>query len=400
MPIDAGSSRSRAGWRGYVPCRAVRSLALTIVPIPAPRSRGVRLRSLAVGQPERGRAPTRSQRITLCVVKGYYELTPSGRARRARRAALAALESYDVEVAGLRLLTNDTNGIFRVEATDGQRYVMRVGRGGNIGHSLAQVRSEIEWLAALDRDTDLRVPVPVANTAGKAVTLVEVPGVPDRRNCVLFRWLPGRLLSDDLTRRNMEAYGTLFARLHEHAGSFRPSPTFGPVRYDRTFPFDEPVVLLDPARSTFVSKAQRDVFAAGAELVQQAIDDLRPREPMRILHGDLHRWNVLVDRDAVAAIDFEDLTWGWPVQDLAIALYYLKSRDDYPTVRAAFRTGYERVRPWPDASGREIEVFIAGRALVLANDVALLEEPEYRAEAPAWMARFEGRVRALLDVER
>ncbi len=333
----------------------------------------------------------------------FFELAPSGRARRIRRAAMAALKAYDLPVARVRLITNETNGIFRIDAGDGRRFVLRVGRGGAIGHTPTEARSEVEWLGALARETDLLVPAPVANRDGEAVTHVEVRGVPHARDCVLFDWVPGRQLDDDLRPETMSAYGALAARLHEHAATFRPSPMFEIVRYDRVFPFDQPVVLFDPARTSFVTDVQRDVFRAGAEVLERAIESLRGREPARVLHGDLHRWNVLVDRrsgdaaPAVAAIDFEDLCWGWPVQDLAIALYYLHEEPTYPEILAAFRAGYEAVRPWPDVTGAEIATFIAGRAIVLANDVELLEDPEVRADGPTYMARFERRVRRLLE---
>ena len=331
-------------------------------------------------------------------MKDFFDLTPAGRSRRLRRAAVAALESYDLQVQSMRVLSTDTNGVFRVDGTDGNRYVLRVGRSGNIGHSLDQVRSETDWLAALGRDTNLRIPIPVINFAGEAVTQVEVVGVPDERNCVLFGWLPGYLLDRHLTHRNMEAYGALAAQLHEYAGSFHPPPGFSIVRYDRVFPFDEPVVLFDPTRSPFVTDGLRRVFAAAADQVRQVIDDLQDREPARVIHGDLHRWNVLVGGGGIAPFDFEDLMWGWPVQDLAIALYYLEREHNYLDLRTALRAGYEQVRPWPDVTGVEIDTCIAGRALVLANSVELLEEPEYRQKAPEWMAGFGERIRGLLDL--
>lgn len=332
----------------------------------------------------------------------FFELPARSRARRLRRAAVAAIEAYGLHVAGLHLITAEMNAVYRVVAADGQRFVLRIGRGGTIGHSTAEVRSETEWLAALARDTDVRVPAPVANAAGELVTQVDVDGVPGARDCVLFRWLPGRLLGEDLRPAWYRAYGMLAARLHEHAATFQPSPAFGIVSYDRAFPFEEPVVVLDARLSAFTTKAQREVFAAGAAVVQRAIDELRRHEPPRVIHGDLHRWNVLVvpqrgGAATAAAIDFEDLAWGWPVQDLAIALYYVVREPAYPALLEAFRAGYERVRPWPDRTGDEIDTFIAGRAIVLANDVELLEEPEVRARGRDWMIRFEGRVRAFLE---
>lgn len=314
-----------------------------------------------------------------------------------RGVALAALGQYDLEVERMSLLSNDTNAVFRVVDVEGRSHVLRVGRGGHIGHSLDQVRSETQWLRALATDTDLRIPTPITNRRGSAVTRIELDGVPHVRNCVLFTWLPGRLLDGHLTEANLQACGALAAKLHLHAASFRPPPGFSIIRYDRVFPFDQPVVLFDEERTRFVSNDHRDLFAAAAERVQAAIDRLRGAEPMRVLHGDLHRWNVLVDRGKVAAFDFEDLVWGWPVQDLAIALYYFQRQEEYRDLRGALRAGYEKVLPWPDRTGNEIDAFIAGRALVLANDVELLEEPEFEEEGPHWMDVFAERIRMILD---
>jgi hypothetical protein len=67
-------------------------------------------------------------------------------------------------------------------------------------------------------------------------------------------------------------------------------------------------------------------------------------------------------------------------------------------VREGFRHGYERVAPWPEAEPGELEAFIAGRALVLANDV--LQMPPAALgdlDVPEFFARAERRLRALLD---
>jgi Ser/Thr protein kinase RdoA (MazF antagonist) len=328
-------------------------------------------------------------------MKGFYDLTPQGRSRRLHRIARLALESYPLPDPQLRVMSTETNAVFRVDTSAG-RYVLRIGRGGNIGHSLEQVRSEAAFLAALSAAEVIRAPAPVCNSEGDFVTRVELAGVPDRRNCMLFEWLPGRLLDGRLTLDHVRQYGSLAARLHMFAESFRPPECFSIVRYDRVFPFDEPVVVFDPQQAAFVTGRQRELFRAAADIVQDAIDDLRRRESPRVVHGDLHRWNILIDHGTMAAFDFEDLMWGWPVQDLAIALYYLEGEDNYRELLTAFQTGYEHVRDWPDRTGREIDTFIAGRALVLANDVELLEEPEYRAAAPEWMAGFASRISSLL----
>ena len=58
-------------------------------------------------------------------MKPYAALTVRGQARRLRGLALEALKQYDLEVARLRLVTNDFNGIFRVDTIDGRKLILR-----------------------------------------------------------------------------------------------------------------------------------------------------------------------------------------------------------------------------------------------------------------------------------
>jgi hypothetical protein len=51
-------------------------------------------------------------------MKPYSALSEQSQARRLRPLALNALKSYDLDVAHLRLVSNDFNGIFRVDTTE------------------------------------------------------------------------------------------------------------------------------------------------------------------------------------------------------------------------------------------------------------------------------------------
>ena len=327
-------------------------------------------------------------------MKPWGELTRLGRLRRLHRLARRALAEYRVPVSRVELITEDLNAVYRVRTGSGDGFVLRVGATGPIGHDVGQVRCEVTWLQALASHTDLAVPVPVPSRSGDLITEVSDPGVPDARTCVLFEWLPGRTVDGRITAGSLEAYGRLAAGLHRHAARFRFPQACRPLSYDRVFPFDEPVVLFDDG---VLSPARRTLFRAAEQLVSEAIARLRAAEPMRILHGDLHVWNVLVHGGVAAAIDFEDLVMGWPVQDLGIALYYLSLRPGYREMLNAFRRGYEEVAPWPDHTGDEITAFIAGRTLVLANDVELLVRAGDEFDRAGFMERAEWRLREILS---
>lgn len=120
----------------------------------------------------------------------------------------------------------------------------------------------------------------------------------------------------------------------------------------------------------------------------------RSNEPMRVLHGDLHPWNVMASRRGLAPFDFEDLVWGWPVQDIATSLHFLQGRPDDEALVAGFRAGYETVAPWPECRAGQVGTFVIGRNLVLAND--LLITPEWQTEAAPYLERYEARSRTFL----
>ena len=343
--------------------------------------------------PRGTRRPADAALVHHLAMTEYHDLTVRGRARRLRRLVDAALARYDLDVVRVRLITNDTNGIFRVDTADGARYAVRVGLGGGIGHSVGEVLAETEWLAALAAETELTVPVPMTTRDGEPFVTVEVPGVPDPRNVVVFSWLEGRPLGERQTAASMRAYGILSAGLHVYGARHQPGAPDALPRYDRLNPFDEPFVLFE-AEQHLMPPDRRAVFAAAAERVEEELEALeRSHEPMRVLHGDLHPWNVMASRRGLAPFDFEDLMWGWPVQDVATSLYYLQGPDLEDRL-TSFREGYETVAAWPERRERQVATFMVGRALVLAND--LLITPEWRDEAAPFLERYEVRFRAFL----
>ncbi len=53
---------------------------------------------------------------TTPMIKQYSELTVHGQARRLREMAISAIGHYNLDVARIRLITNDFNAIFRFQS--------------------------------------------------------------------------------------------------------------------------------------------------------------------------------------------------------------------------------------------------------------------------------------------
>ncbi|MGI9665825.1 MAG: phosphotransferase enzyme family protein [Acidimicrobiia bacterium] len=325
--------------------------------------------------------------------KDYFELTDRGRAMRLRAVAIRALEKYDLNVVRIRAMTDATNGIFRLDSSDGSRYAMRVGLGPPAGHTKGEMRSEAEWIASLIEQPNVQVPAVIAARDESQVVTAAAEGVPHERPCVVFSWLEGPLLADRIDQHNFELYGAAMADLHVAALSFAPSPEFTAPRYDKVYPYDLPFVVFSDAGDDLLPPKREAVFRQGYDIVDKTFSGLSTTGPMRMIHGDMHGWNVKINRGRIAVFDFEDMVWGWPIQDIGVAMYYYWRRDDFDSLVEAFRRGYETVAPWPGRDGDLWSVLIA-RSLLMANDV--IQQPEWIDEAPTIYELGEKRITDML----
>ncbi len=328
-------------------------------------------------------------------MKPFASLTERGQGLRLRELALAALRHYPIEVLRLRLLTNHFNAIFKIDAARGGPYVLRINVSGH--RTRLDIQSEMLWLAAIRRDTDITVPGPVPNADGEFVTTVAAEGVPEPRHCAIFGWLDGRKPNRQPALRTIQRLGSTMARLHQHANTFQPAASFTSIRQDTVWTFGDPDDLFDAPGANALSTNQQAMFRAAADRAQQEFDDrYATPEGLRFLHADFHLGNVKLRRGAIQVLDFDDSCWCFPEQDIGIALFYLQHRPDYPALRDAFLSGYASCRPLPGPEDGLIETTRHARGFGVAGFVAQTENPAIRAILPDLLNGMEPELREWL----
>lgn len=323
----------------------------------------------------------------MTTLKPFEQLTQRGRTRRLHQLALAALQQYDLEVTDVRLLGLFTNALFRVHTIDGRVYVIRLCTPG--WRTETDIRSEIVWLNALAEQTDIGAPRPIASRKGEFLIEASVPGAAAR--CVLVTWIPGRQLGKHLTPANLEKMGQLFARLHAFSVAFTPPPGFTTRKMDRILAREEPDALWGGDETAWdgVEPAARVIIEQVRQRVDDAYRQLYASPGLRVIHHDLWHDNIHLHKGHLYPLDFEDTVWGYPVQDIAMALQDLM--DDTPLeafepLQAAFRRGYESLLPWPEAYPGEIDIFRAGRMLWVTNWVAN-HQKQHLQQHLIWLAQ-------------
>ncbi len=302
----------------------------------------------------------------------FTELSRRSQSGRLRLLALDALASYELRPLRITPLGRSDNTAFRIDAEESgheRRFVLRIHRmSGTPWHPVRDrtaVESELAWLAALRRETDLVVPEPAPNRFGELTTLASIDGVPEPRICVLFRWVEGRFLNTGLTPAHMERVGEFMARLHEHALTFERPAGFTRGRVGDLSAEVESYVL-----DTVLEARGRNAAVIAGEVIARAratyaVLDEVPFN-VTLIHGDLHQENYLFRGGVVRAIDFDDCGFGHLLWDFAVTLSEVSYKPNYFALRTGLLGGYQRIRPLPAGFEQSVNPIMSLRLLQLA----------------------------------
>lgn len=313
----------------------------------------------------------------------FDSLTRYGRLRRLRQMGLEALTHYDIEVARLSILSTSFNTIYRLQATDGKMYVLRINYPNE--RTPIDILSEMTWLDALSRETDIPVITPIKTRNGNLLVTVETDGVPEPRHCAVFEWIDGRTMSRP-SLNTIGKIGAAMAQLQNHADTFKPPTPFSEIKYNKAWTFGTPERIYDNNQDPNFTPKRRAILRQAIDTIQEYLNSLyENKDGLRFLHADMHAWNIKIHHERLYVLDFDDSMWCYPVQDIGISLHYLERKEVETAVRDAFKKGYTAHRAWPERFPGEIDICKAHRAIDL---ISLLVEEEKNPEFANVLNRF------------
>ncbi|MFW2334767.1 phosphotransferase enzyme family protein [Ilumatobacter sp.] len=322
----------------------------------------------------------------------FADLSDRAQVDRLRAVALEALAHYPVEPARLRLLMHDFNTTFRVDTTEGAKFALRV--DVNRRKPVAALEAELAWLAAIDQDTRVVVPAPLAADDGRLHVPVTVDGVEGELNVAVMSWLPGKDLDEPTVPATFEL-GRQMAMLHDHASAWT-------LPAGVEFPAIDSVFMDSPDRlrpgHELISDEQRALLVEVLDRVEPTFHEMIEAGERMPIHGDLHQWNVKWLRGKMSVFDFDDAGIGVPAQDLAITAFYLPDDDERRSeMRQALFEGYRTVRELPRFTDEQFNAALAGRTLVLLNELVDMTSGESRNLVSKYLGNVVARMRSYLD---
>ena len=288
-------------------------------------------------------------------------------------------QCYGLYGCKLEFLQHSDTVTYKVtQEASGQTYLLRLhvpvtAAMGSHGEDVTALRSELTWLEALNRDTDLVLPQPVHSTQGELVVSAIDEFSQKLINATLLTWLDGepyrREFENDEMARQM---GVILAKLHLHASRWQPPTWFTRPARDAAY-FDTMLDGLRPAvRTGRIRQSDFLELEQSVRRLQAMMCSLgKDRERCGIMHADPHKGNLLFQDREVRLIDFSFCAVGDYLFDLSIALADLK-----PELHASFWDGYKSLRHPPAGYQSLVEAFFIGMMVGTFNYLAAKPETQ------------------------
>jgi Ser/Thr protein kinase RdoA (MazF antagonist) len=284
-----------------------------------------------------------------------------------RQMVVGSLDCWGLSpAANVRLLNLSENATYLVaDPAAHQKVVLRLHR---VGYSSAEeIRSELEWMAALRRDAVIETAAPLPGRDGELVqTLVSPSGRP-RRHAVAFEFLAGaEPAAGGDAPRWFERLGELTARMHLHSRGWRPPAGFQRKRWDVEAMVGEGGYW-GPWREAI------GLQASGAAVIEAALAHVRRRlehfgagaERFGLVHADLRLANLLVDGVHLRIIDFDDCGFSWYMYDFATAVSFIEHEPMVGELLRSWVAGYVKTAPLSGEETAEIPTFVILRRILL-----------------------------------
>ncbi|TFV55718.1 aminoglycoside phosphotransferase [Mycobacterium sp. PS03-16] len=280
-----------------------------------------------------------------------------------------ALADYDLSPRStLRLLNLSENATYLVEDPGtGTRSILRVHRQNY--HRPHEIESELDWLEALRRDSDVTVPTVLPTRDGRRVVTVgpdaDTGGTP--RYVVHFDMVAGAEPDEGtVTLDDFHTLGRITAALHDHSQSWARPAGFG------RFSWDWANCLGDTPRwgrwqdAEGVGSEEHHLLDRAQALLQQRLTDYGTGpDRFGLIHADLRLANLLVDPPAITVIDFDDCGFGWFFYDFGTAVSFMEDDPALPEWQASWVEGYRSRRPMTAADEDMLASFVLLRRLLL-----------------------------------
>jgi Ser/Thr protein kinase RdoA (MazF antagonist) len=272
---------------------------------------------------------------------------------------------------------------YKITADNGELYCLKLYIPIYYGELAEKnkVNSELEWVAALSRDTDITVPEPYKNISGEYVTVI------DGICCSLMKWLDGeqpvqnRMMwalfgdGDDINERGDKeeafSYIKVIANLHKHSSEWKP-----PAGFDRLSneladcDFAEICAGFDMLDGKMYNKKSLDTIKqAGKKAMEKKKTFEKNNKTWGPVLDNFAYFHYIINNGEICPIDFASCGYNYYMANLAEGIHFVS-----PFKRQFFLDMYSKYFPLPEDYASQLETFTITTELRTINSYLKRED--------------------------
>jgi len=282
--------------------------------------------------------------------------------------------NQEIFIQKVELFYGDKNLHFKWVTSGYQNFILKGVHHGKtvyirISHSnrrpIEMIKAEFNWLIEL-KNAGVNVPFPVKSHFGNDYEKILIEG--NFFYVVAFSEIVGLpvdvTMADIWNKSFFEKWGETLGLIHSTTPKKR---LMRPNLLEPYTPVSETV--------RFFTNYENKIFR---ERLMEVIDQMKslPRSKYTygLIHNDFHQGNILVSKDRIGVIDFDDCVYGWFAQDLAVSLYHAywqataiggENQSFLWLFLQHFLKGYQKTHPLMPEVVEQIPLFLKWRDLFL-----------------------------------
>lgn len=285
-----------------------------------------------------------------------------------------AREMYGIAEEDIEELGGFESYIYQFKR-DQEEGILRIAH--SIRRSADQIRGELDFINHL-KSGGASVAGPLMSSKGNWVEVID-DGAGGYFVVNAFEKAPGTHFKGEWTNRLLFEYGRQIGLMHRLAASYLPADSTW-----KRLEWDDPIHL---DVEDFIPQEDQKIKELYQEVVAKTRALQKDQTSYGLIHQDAHRGNFFVDdHDKITIFDFDDSSYSWFVEDIALVIFYGVMGQDDPLgftemFLAGFLPGYISEFDLDPNWFREIPLFLKRREIDLyavihrSFDVDNLDDP-------------------------
>ncbi|MDY6900457.1 MAG: phosphotransferase [Cyanobacteriota bacterium] len=285
-----------------------------------------------------------------------------------------AIKQYSLQSPRLKFLKHLENTTFKLSTEQGN-FLLRVYCGLN--NTTQDIESEAKIIEYLNSCSQYSYQKPIRNISDRFVSIGEYRGI--SKPVSILSWIDSPIVGDNINDLNLfEQLGKLLAEIHNKLSDWQK-----PVNFHRPM-LDADALIGKHGAFGYANSAYKYFDKETVDLFESVYKRLINFEAVAgqgknifgIIHGDLHLNNVILHKNNLIPIDFDDSGYGYYIYDLAVILANYWGMKEYSQIKTNLIQGYRTIRKFSDEIENKLLLFIAARYICIALFLAGKSEQE------------------------